>query len=484
MGGAQLIARPIRILGLIVLARLLTPRDFGLVALAMILIGTSDLFSGLGMGRALIHTKRDTQQVAFHALIVTFLFSSFLFVIVFTLAPFFAQLLGDPEVTPIIRALSPVLVLDSIFLVPNALLRKEMMFGRVGAAKIASGLMQKGVAIAFALLGYGVWSLVYGELARTATQLLVLSFVYPGRYWLRPRRWVWEPVKELLRFGIPSTGSGFLSYLNSNWDDWLVGRMLGSTALGFYSKAYDLSNKGIATINQTVLNSVLFPSYARIQHKKERLARMYLKGLGMIALVLTPLSLGLFVIAPEAIPIVLGNKWIPMIPALQVFAFMALVRPLAASTSPLFQAVGRPELNLRLGLVVLGVMAPLVLLLLDRGIVGVALGVTASYIVGFIVAIFVVNKVLPGTGPRMVPAILPALVAGIVMVLSVQLSKEPLLGLSGGEPNLITLGAMIAIGAVTYIVTAFLIQRTLILETISLFWSVFRGRGRMAFNGR
>jgi O-antigen/teichoic acid export membrane protein len=457
MGGAQLIARPIRMLGLIVLARLLTPRDFGLVALAMILIGTSDLFSGLGMGRALIHTKRDTKQVAFHALIVTFLFSSVLFLIVFALAPFFAQLLGDPEVTPIIRALSPVLVLDSIFLVPNALLRKEMMFGRVGAAKIASGLMQKGVAIVFALLGYGVWSLVYGELARTVTQLLVLSFAYPERYWLRPRRWAWEPIKELLRFGIPSTGSGFLSYLNSNWDDWLVGRVLGSTALGFYSRAYDLSNKGIASINQTVLNSVLFPSFARIQDNKERLGRMYLKGLGVIALALTPLSLGLFVVAPEAIPIVLGSKWAPMIPTLQVFAFMALVRPLTASTSPLFQAVGRPELNLRLGLVVLGVM--------------------------FFIAILIVNKILPGTGPRMVQAILPALGAGIVMVLSVQLSKGPLLGFTGGEPNLITLGAMIAVGAVTYTVAAFLIQRRLILETISLFLSVFRGQGRMAFDG-
>jgi O-antigen/teichoic acid export membrane protein len=310
----------------------------------------------------------------------------------------------------------------------------------------------------------------------------VVWILCPGWSWLIPRRPDWRVLKGLLGYGIQSTGSGFLTFLNTNWDDWLVGRVLGTTSLGYYSKAYNVSNKGIVGFNRSVISGVLFPSFAKIQDDRERLTRVYLKGLSMVALIMTPLSLGLLVIAPEMVPIVLGDKWIPMVATLQIFALMAFVRPLAGSTSPLFLGVGRPGLNLRVNLVLLAAMVPLVLLLLDRGIEGVAVAVVASFVVAFFYAVYEVNRFLPGTAPKMGLAILPAVVAGCIMVVGVQLSKAPLAHLSGGEHNLFTLGAMIAIGALLYIATAFLMQRTLILETIDLAMAVFKGRKRMAFN--
>ena len=125
MSVAHFGARPLRTLALIFLARLLEPQDFGLVALAMILITATDLFSGLGMGNALIHTKENLRKVAFEAFAVTVLFSTLIFLIVFTQARFFAGLLGDLQVTPIIRWLSLMIITESLSLVPNALLRKQ-----------------------------------------------------------------------------------------------------------------------------------------------------------------------------------------------------------------------------------------------------------------------------------------------------------------------------------------------------------------------
>jgi len=482
MAVATMGSRMIGVVASVFVARLLHPRDFGAVAMAMILVSITKLFSGLGLGNALIHSRLDKRKIAFQAFVVTVLASLLLFLIVNAAPSFFAALLGDPEVTPVIRWLSALIILDALSLVPTALLKKEMMFEQVSKSVLISEALYNGVALGLAFLDFGLWSLVYAQLANSLTKLLIVWIAYPGWDWLIPKHWDWGAMKSLLRYGIQSTGSSLLSFFNSNWDDWLVGRVLGSTSLGFYTKAYSLTNKTIAGFNRSVINSVLFPSYSKIQDEKERLSRFYIKSLSMVALIMAPLSMGVLIIAAELIPILLGEKWVPMVPTLQIFAFMALVRPLAGSTAPLFQAVGHPDFNLRAGLVLLVVMAPLMFLLLNRGIAGVAVAVTVSYAVGFVYNIYQVHKVLPGTASKMVPAILPALFASCTMMLGVQLSKAPLLRFAGGQYNWVSLGAMIAIGAVIYILTAFLVQRALILETVRLLMSVFKGRRRMTFN--
>jgi lipopolysaccharide exporter len=475
-------ARPLRTVALIVLARLLDPEDFGLVAFATILVTATDLFSGLGLPNALIHSPIDSRKIAFPAFAVTVLFSLALFLVVFWQAAFFAGLMGDARVTPIIRGLSVLIVTESLALVPSALLRKHLKFREVSVAKFISVLVYNGAAVGFALLGFGLWSLVLGEVARSLVNVLVVWVLCPGWDWLRARRADWKATRGLLEYGIQSTGGGFLTFFNTNWDDWLVGRVLGASALGFYSKAYNVSNKGIVGFNKGVISGVFFPSFAKIQDDKERLSRAYIKGLSMAALVITPLALGLFVISPEMVPIVFGEKWVPMVLSLQIFSFMAFFRPLAGSTSPLFLAVGRPGLNVRVGLVLLITMAPLVFLLLDWGIEGVAVAVVVSFVLAFFYSMFELNRLLPGTGPKSGLAILPAVIAGGAMTVGVHLSKAPLYHLMGNQHNLFTLVGMVVIGALIYVLAAFFLQRALILEAVDLVLSVFTGRLRMAFN--
>lgn len=486
MATATMGSRVMGIVASVFLARLLDPQDFGIFALAMILVSTTKILSGLGMGNALIYSRLDKRRIAFQAFVATILVSLVAFLIINANPSFFAALLGDPEVVPVIRWLSTLILLDGLALVPTALLRKELMFGQVSKSVLVTEVSYYGVALGLAYLGFGLWSLVYARLASSLTTLLVVWVVCPGWDWLIPKRWDWGAMKGLLQYGIKGMGSSVLSFFNSNWDDWLVGRVLGSTSLGFYTKAYSLTNKTIAGFNRTVISGVLFPSYSKIQDEKERLSRFYIKSLGMVALIMAPLSMGVFIIAAELVPIMLGEKWVPMVTTLQIFAFMALVRPLAGSTAPLFQAVGHPEFNLRAGLALLVVMGPLMFLLLARGIAGVAVAVTTSYVVGFMFNVYQVHKVLPGTASKMVPAILPAMFASCTMMLGVQLSKAPLLRFAGGQYDWVSVGAMVAIGAVIYALTAFLVQRALILETIHLMISVFKGgnhrvldRGRM-----
>jgi O-antigen/teichoic acid export membrane protein len=480
MGGAEVASRLIGLVGLVFLARLLDPEDFGTVALAMVLFSTVKLFSGLGLEPALIHSKIDKSTAAFHVFVVTLVTNVLLFLIVIFSAGFFAELLGDASLSDVLRWLALLILFEGLVLVPRALLRKDMEFGKVGRANVTAEFVYFGGALGLAYLGFGLWSLVYARLASSFTKLVMFWVGSPSLRWLVPRGWNWNAIRDLLRYGGQSAGSGFMSFFNSNWDDWLVGRTLGVGALGFYSRAYRLTNQTIVGINRKVISGVLFPSYSKIQDQPKRVSRVYLKSLGMVALIMTPLALGLFIISGELVPVLLGEKWLPMVPALRIFAVMAFIRPLSGSTAPLFQALGRPNYNLRVGILQTVIMVPLVLVLLSQGISGVAVAVVAAYAVGFLYNVYQVNKVMPGTGGKMLPAILPAAVAGSVMMLGVQISKPTALGLANGQHNEVSIVFMVIVGAVIYGLLALILQRRLIRETTSLVIGSLKRRPKMS----
>ena len=482
MGGAELGSRLIGMVGLVFLARLLDPEDFGTVGLAMVLLGAVRLFSGLGLEPALIHSKMERDKAASHVFAVTMLTNGILFLVVISSSVFFAELLGDASLAEVLRWLAFLILLEGLALVPRATLRKDLKFGHIGRANFTAEVVYFLGALGLAYLGYGFWSLVIARLMSSFTKLSMLWIGSHSLRWVIPRSWDWTAIRELLNYGIRSAGSGFMSFFNSNWDDWLVGRTLGVGALGFYSRAYKLTNQAIVGINRKVISGVLFPSYAKIQDEPERVSRVYLKALGMVALVMTPLALGLFIISGELVPVLLGEKWLPMVPALRIFAVMAFIRPLSGSTAPLFQALGHPSFNLRVGILQTVIMVPSVLLLLGQGIVGVAGGVVVAYLIGFLYNIYQVNKILPGTAGKMLPAILPAAVAGSIMMLGIQLSKKTALGLANGQHNVFSIGFMVIVGAVIYGLLALILQRGLILEATSLFIGSLKRRPRTSLD--
>jgi len=476
MASVTLISRPVGILALAILARLLDPADFGLVALAMVLFSTARLFSGLGMGSALIHNRRDDAQVAFPAFTVTVISALTLFVFINLNMEAFARLMGNADLTPIMRWLSLLIIFDAMAIVPESLLRKHMRFGVVSRSIIIRELVKNGVAIILAFSGFGLWSLVWGNLAGALVRTVMIWVASPGWSWLLPGHLNLAIFSELLHYGVRATGGSLVNFFNSNWDDWFVGRVLGAAALGFYSKAYNLTNGTIAGFNRSVLGGVFMPSYAKIQGDRARLMNMYLKGLSFSALIMAPLSMGVFAVAGELVPFLLGDKWLPMIPVLQIFAFMALIRPLAASTSPLFRAVGRPEFDIRGGLVVLVTLVPLVLWLKQWNIEGVAVAVTVSFALGFFFNVYQINRILPGVARRMAPAIAPSLIASGLMVGSVILTRPILSGSSIEDYNWAMLMALIAVGGTVYVVAGYLLQRALVEEVWGLLRSIVRRR--------
>lgn len=460
--------RPLQLVGTIILARLLSPSDFGTVTLAMVLIGTSYMFVGLGMDAALVHSEMDRKKVAFQAFAIS-LFSGILSFLVLSInAEIISSILGDVDVA-VFRGLLPIILFTTLTIVPEAMLSKELRFNRLSAAVIISEIMYMIVAIILAVMGYGLWSLVYGKIASALVRVILVWLYNPSWDWIKPKKWDWDIMRSLLRFGLQTTAGGIVSYFHTHWDDWFVGRQFGTTALGYYSKAYDLSNNVLSSFSRSVINGVFFPSYTKIQNEKERLTRVYLKSYYVVLLMMVPISLGMLVLAPELVPVLLGPKWIPMITTLQIFAFMVLVRPLSENTVPLFLAVGRPNYMVRAGLVLSVVMVPLVIGLSNWGIEGVAIAVVISHIAGVAYNLVLVERILPGIIRPTLSAFVKFAVMGLLMALCVQLVKPYVLQLVGGIPNVLSLVILVMVGVVVYCGLAFLTQKTLIYELVQLF---------------
>ncbi len=474
--------RVINFVAALYLLRILDPSDFGVVALAMLVVSAFNLFSDLGMGPALVHSDHDRRTAAYQAFVTSTLFSSSLSLLVYFNAQWLANFLDAPDVAPVIEWMSLYIVVGSLSTIPFSLLRKEMSFKQVGLVTFVSVLTVTIVQVVLAFLGFGLWSLVAGQIAGVAMRVFVSWWLCPGWDWIKPGRWDWKVHRDLMRFGIPTTGSGLLSYCNTNFDDWIVGRYLGTTALGFYSKAYDLTHKTTNRIARNVVGVVFFPMYAKISSDKARLSRAYVKSLSFILIIMTPLAFGTFVLVGDLVRILFGEKWLPMVPVMQIYAIVIFMRPISENSSPLFMSLGKPNYNLHAGLVLLVCLVPLSVYWLPHGIAGVASAVAVAHFFGMAFNVYQANRLLPGTAKQSVGLMLVASVNGLMMAVAMVAAKYALVDNSAGELDLLGLILVLLAGAACYCLAIFVTQRVFLQELLELVVSMLRRRTRSKRN--
>ncbi len=427
----------------------------------------ASLFSGLGMGPAVIQSQRERSTVAYHGLVVTALFQTALFLLLVLSADMIGGWLGDPDVVPVLRVMSLMLLIGGLGTIPDALLQKSLLFNRVSLVVIVPEVLHIAVSITMAALGFGVWSLVYSALARSVLTTVMLWWLCPERGWVKPRPWDWELVKSLVRFGWQSAGSGVIVFMYQTVDTLVVGRYVGTAALGFYSQAYNFTIRTVFGFS-AVIGNVLFPSYAQIQDDKDRLSRAYLKSLRVTALATIPMAMGIFITADEMVRTLLGQKWVPMVPLLQILAFVGLVMPISSSTAAVFSSTGRPGYNLRSGLVVMAVLLIGIFVLLPQGAFGVATAVLVAHSAGFLFNLGQLRVVLPGVPLRVLPAVLPATVATAIMMAAVGLTSMFLTRLFGNPYGVMSLTVLVGVGFVVYGTVIFLTQGPLVREVLGL----------------
>ena len=373
----------------IVLVRILRPEDYGLMGMAMILIGFMDMFNDIGFGAAIVQKKesflndKDLSSIFWMGIFLGLT----IYIFIFAVSPFAAAFFKEEKLLPIVRFLGIGFIIGGLRLVPYNLLTKALRFKRRGLAEFVSSFASSIACLAAALSGLGVWSLVVGYVLKE----LILTIM---SYSLQPFRpafyFSWEKIRQLFSFGMNVTLSRILWYFYSNADYLIIGRLLGKVPLGYYSVAFQLSSMPITKVNQ-LIREVAFPSYSIIQKKEEELRYYFLKNIRLISIVLFPVLVGLCLVANDFVTIVLGEKWTPAIFLFQVLCISGIIKCLASQSPPILNAIGKPQINVRYTLLMTLIM-PLTFFIMSRyGIEWVAM----SWLVVYpFLAMYVILKTL------------------------------------------------------------------------------------------
>ncbi|MBN1422520.1 MAG: oligosaccharide flippase family protein [Planctomycetes bacterium] len=364
----QALRQGIRAVLSIVLARLIAPSEFGLLAMANVVINFLVVFQYLGTNAAIIQKKEISRGLLASVATLNLAMGVAMSLACLAGAPAAAGFYGNPRVGPILRVLGLSFAISSVSLVPNALLTRGLNLGRLVTVELFSYLAEGGAAVVFAALGAGVWALVAGSILGATVKSAWLLAISPVPFRLAFR---WGEIRGILRFSLNLTAFGIFNYFSRNTDSMIIGKRLGDTRLGYYSYAYSIYMYPVDAITR-VLMRVLFPAFARLQDDDARLGEAFLRANGGIACVTFPLMTGLAVTAGPLVAALLGARWLPIVPLLTIFAPIGMLQSIASTTGHIYLAKGRSDLSLWWGIFSTAVIVGAVFAGLRWGIVGVA----------------------------------------------------------------------------------------------------------------
>jgi len=399
----------------IVLARLLSPREFGLIAMVLVFSGFAALITEFGFVSTLVQ-KRDVREEHLNSV---FWFNCTLGILLaalfVVLAPLVAEFYDEPGLTAPARAMAIAFPLWTVSTVQRALLSRALDFRRLAIAEI-TGVGLGGIAAVFAAIAnMGVWSLVIQQLLQPGISSLVLWILCR---WKPQLRFSWSALRDLMSFGLNVLGYRSLSHWSHNFDSLLVGRFLGSSPLGIYDLAYRIMQFPVWNISRS-LHRVMFSSFSMIQDQRDRIREVFLRAVSIVSLAVFPLMLGTLATAPYLVETLFGQDWIAMVPVLQIFCIASIFESVAGLTSMLFLSQGRADLQLRVGLFLkLNTLAGIVIGL-GWGVTGVAAGYTVASIINFFPAFYFSGRLVGLPLRRLVGTSLPMLAAASLMSLAV-----------------------------------------------------------------
>jgi len=332
--GSQLF---LQLIAVLVLARILTPRDFGIVSAALVVVGFSATFSRLGVGPAVVQRPTLTHRHLTTGFTLSILSGALMGTLIFAAAPLIADFFLIPELTLVVRALSFKFLLEAASVMPESLLQRELMFKKLSTVELvafAVGFAGTGVTLAF--LGAGLWALTLAYLGQALVRSIILIIIKPHP--MRPE-FHYREFKDLIYFGGGFTAARIGNYIGIQGDKMVVGRWLGAEALGVYGRAYQLMVAPANDLGQ-VMDNVLFPAMAQVQEHQERLRTGFRRGIAAVALLMLPLGVLCFVLAPEIIDLLLGPAWAAAVEPFRYFALGLLFRTSYKMSDSISRATG------------------------------------------------------------------------------------------------------------------------------------------------
>lgn len=453
-------AQGIQFIVSIVLARLLTPSDYGLVGLITVFLSIAQVFAQSGLGQALVQ-KKDADNIDFSTVLYySITFSIFLYIILFICSPLLAAFYNAPELTAVIRVLSLTIIIGAINSVQQAYVQKTMQFKRFFFATLGGTLVSAVVGIYMAFKGFGIWALVAQQLTNQTIDTIIL--------WLSVK---WRPIwafsvgsmKRLFSYGWKILGTSLINNIYFNIFSLVIGKVFSSSDLGYYNRGEQFP-KVIETNIDSAVEGVLFPVMSEVQDDKIRLKSMVRRFILSSTFVLFPIMAGLAAIARPLVIILLTDKWLLAVPFIQFNCFIKAFMPIFKGDSQAINAVGRSDIFFKLEIIKRTIGILILIVTLPFGLYAMMFGRCIECVLDLIIGAFPNKKILGYSFHEQIKDILPAFVLSLLMCAVVLCVN--FLNFSA----FVTIVVQIIIGVVIYIGGALLFK----LECLSYVYNTIR----------
>lgn len=439
----------------LVLARLLSPGDFGVIAVALMVVSFLYWFGGLSFANTVV-LRQDLDDLglgtAFTIMLVTGALAT---AVAAAASPAVAALFGNSRITGVLLAMSSLFLLTSVSSFYDALLQRELEFRRRFVSLAVQTVSYAVVAIALAVAGAGIWSIVVGQIASGLAYAVTLLWLSPRRVRLRFRRGI---ARSLMVTGRGFLAQGMTVFVRQNADNVTVGHVFGTTALGFYSMAYRLGDLSYWAISDPVAR-VTFPAFARSQARGEDIRRPFLSVLRLVALVGCPIGVLLSGAAEPFTRAIFGEKWLPMVGALSVLGIWSALRPIDTTLFWALNSIHRADLVGWISLVILFPLIPGFIIAVSVGhLQAVATVVVIDTLISLVALALLVRRHLGVSLRAMWAAVAPIVLASPVAWGATYLVAHDVVT----RPALLSLIAAVVAGLAAYALVLTLLERSLL----------------------
>lgn len=436
--GAQLVTFIVSI----VLARILSPSDYGTIALVTVFTTILQVFIDSGLSTALIQ-KKDADDLDFSSVFYfNFIVCLILYIIMFVSAPCIADFYKDSNLITIIRVISLTLIISGVKGVQQSYVSRNMLFKRFFFSTLGGTIFSAVLGIIMAYAGFGVWAIVFQQLSNNAIDTLILWITVK---WRPIKKFSWIRLKHLLSFGWKMLASSLLDTVYNNLRNMIIGKLYTSADLAFYNQG-DKFPKLIVTNINTSIDSVLLPTMSNEQDNHVRVKDMTRRAIKISTYIMAPLMIGLAFCARPIVQLVLTDKWLPCVPYLQIFCVSYLFWPIHTANLNAIKAMGRSDLFLKIEIIKKFIGMILLIITMNISVMAMAYSLLISGLISQIINSWPNRYLLKYSYIDQIKDILPNIVIALIMGGFVYFISYLNL------PILVSLVLQIALGGIIYLV--------------------------------
>ena len=399
----------------LVLARILSPSDYGTVAIITVFVNLANVIIDGGLNTALIQ-KKDTDSLDYSTIFFSsILLSIVLYALLYVTSPWIAEFYDIPELVDMIRILGVILVFESVNSIQRAYVSKMMLFRKLFYSSFFALLVSGSLGIYMALNDYGVWALISQQMTCVLVTIIIMWFTIKWRPILA---FSFERFKKLFDYGWKIFGLNFITTLYLNIRSLIIGKFYSPADLAFFERGHTLSSMVVQNIN-TSLQTILFPVLSNSQNDKVRIKSLVRRSTGMTCLLIFPALIGLISIAKPLVLLILTEKWLPAVAYIQIYSIAYMLFPVQVANMEAIKAMGYSGISLKLEIIKKVIETTILIISVFMGVIAIVWGVVFFNFVCLFINLYPSKKYLDYGVFEQVKDIIPTFLCAIMMGFSI-----------------------------------------------------------------